>query len=136
MTNSTQLNLPNVYWITIVSPFFPAPHDMYVAADFVGAAVRKAQRECVLQFRFRPMRTNSVIKVKRLRARHYFDHLQGVQDAYELAHRNGESDICKKLAGRLALVVRLLDGAIDNDDVWKKLCDAMGESPDSFRYAA
>lgn len=128
MTNSAQLNLPNVYRLTIESPFFAKPRDLYVAADFVGAAIRKAQRECILQFRFRPDRTNSVIKVQRLHARHYVTHIQGVQDAYELAHRNGESDICHKLSGRLALVVRLLDGSINHDEVWQSLCDAMGES--------
>lgn len=128
MNNTTNLNLPNVYRLTVDSPFFDKPHDLYVAADFVGAAIRKAQRECILQFRFRPDRTNSVIKVQRLRARDYVQHLQGVQDAYELAYRNGEKDITDKLAGRLALVVRLLDGSINHDDVWQSLCDAMGES--------
>lgn len=128
MTNTTNLNLPNVYRLTVDSPLFDKPHDLYVAADFVGAAIRKAQRECVQQFRFRPDRTNSVIKVQRLHARHYVTHTQGVQDAYELAHRNGESDICRKLSGRLALVVRMLDGSINHDDVWQSLCNAMGES--------
>lgn len=131
MTNTTNIALPNVYRLTIDSPALGKPHDLYVAADFVGAAIRKAQRECILQFRFRPMRTNSVIKVQRLRARDYVQHLQGVQDAYELAYRNGEKDITDKLAGRLALVVRLLDGAIDHDDVWQTICDAMGESSNS-----
>lgn len=129
MNNTTNLELPNVYRLTIVSPFFSTPHDMYVAADFIGAAVRKAQRECVLQFGFRPMRSNSVIKVQRLRARDYVQHLQGVQDAYELAHRNGESDITDQLSGRLAMVARLLDGAIDHDAAWAAICDAMGAMP-------
>lgn len=125
------LALPHVYRVTVISERLPAPVDLYVAADFTGSAVRKAQRACVDGFGFRPNRHTTQIKLQRLRAADYLKHLQGVQEAYERAKDASESDIAAKLSGRVQLVLKLAGAGsgspVDHDAVWQRLCEEMGQ---------
>lgn len=118
---------PNVYFVSVVSVNLPnGLLEMYVAADFVGAAIKKVQRLVASQHTFRPSRSNCVLKLRRFRLGDYVDSPQGLLSAWETAQALGELDIQAALCRRPKEVADLLSlYQPSHDDVWQRLADAM-----------
>ena len=98
------LPLPNIYFCTVQSVFSETPVHIYVAADFVGAALRKVANLCADQHGFRPYRSNSVIKIRRLKLADMLDTPEALGKALDTAHHLGERDTICRLASRPAQI--------------------------------
>lgn len=70
---------------------------VYVAADFVGAAIKKAQRVCADQHFFRPSRANCLLKTKRLNPDEVVRTPEAFASALALAASYHENDVVKAL---------------------------------------
>lgn len=90
---------PNIYLCSVFR-FCGASHNVYVAAQFTGSAMQKIVNWAVHTHGFRPMRSNSTIKVRRLLLGDIIENPAAYDAALELAKANGESDI---VAGLRAL---------------------------------
>lgn len=92
----TNLPLPNIYFTSVV-PFNGATRHLYVAADFTGAALAKVHVHCIDNFGFRPTRSSSDVKFRRMRLGDVMENPAGYESALNLAKQMGESDLVRKL---------------------------------------
>lgn len=92
-------SLPNVYWCTVDYPG-KGRHHTHLAAGHTKAAVQKMANWCVEHRGFRPYRSNSTLKVRRLKLGDLMENPTAHVIALDNARQNGESDV---VAGLLAL---------------------------------
>jgi len=100
--------LPNVYLVTVQHG--GEVHTTYIAADYSGSAIRKAQRWCVEHHGFRPTRGNSDTKMRRFKLGDYLETPEGLGVAMINAHEAHERDTLQKLSDRRTEVDQLLSG--------------------------
>jgi hypothetical protein len=103
------LPLPNIYWCTADMPGHAKRHT-HLAADHTIAVVQKMANHCAEHHGFRPMRSNSRLKVRRLK----LGDLMENADAYDVALANaraaGERDIVVALLKLPAWIAAHLSG--------------------------
>lgn len=122
--------LPNVYLASVQSAITGETHHMYVAADFVGAAVRKVTNLCADRLGFRPYRSTATIKLRRLKLQDYLDHPKALGDAISNAKHLGERETVARLQHRPRQVAQALHEAgikIDHEAVACALGQALRE---------
>jgi hypothetical protein len=134
-TDSQDLPLPNVYFVSVQNGLDGQTHSLYVAADFTGAAMKKVQNICAERHGFRPYRSNSVVKMRRLRLRDYLENSGALGAAMVTANELGERDTIAGLAKRPqqvrdALAMQNLlhseqTAPVDAEAAWDALCTAM-----------
>ena len=121
-TNQTEqdLSLPNVYFVTVSSAITGETHHLYIPADFSGSAFRKTQNICAERFHFRPFRSNSTVKMRRLKLSDYIENPDALRAALVTAAELGERDTVAALAKRpqeIAALISPPEPAIDFDAV-------------------
>lgn len=119
---------PNIYFATIVLPD-RAPLSVYVSADFITAALKKVANWCTYHHRFRPLKSNSDIKLRRLKLDDLVENPAAFEAALRLAQFNGESDIVQRLNDLPQWVADTLGvpmpKTLDVSSVWDRLQDAV-----------
>lgn len=126
--NNTDLALPNIYLASVSSVVTGDTHHMYVAGDFVGAAVRKVTNLCVDYHGFRPYRSTATIKLRRLKLQDYLEHPDALRLAVENARHLGERETIARLSHRPRQVAAALHAAgirVDHDAVAETLGAAL-----------
>lgn len=93
------VSLPNVYWCTADYPG-KGRHHTYLAAGHTKAAVQKMANWCADNKGFRPYRSNSTLKVRRLKLGDLMENPDAFAAALANARESGERDV---IAGLLAL---------------------------------
>lgn len=122
--HDTDLPLPNVYFVSVTHALTGQTHHMYIPADFNGAAFKKAQNLCAERHNFRPYRSNSVIKMRRLKLSDYLENPGALPAAAAIAAELGERDMVAALAKRPQEIAALMEQrgeAIDFDALAKAL---------------
>lgn len=120
----TDLPLPNIYFVSVTHALTGQTHHMYIPADFNGAAFKKAQNLCADRHHFRPYRSNSVIKMRRLKLSDYLENPGALTAAAEVASELGERDMVAALVKRPQEIAALMEQrgeAIDFDALAKAL---------------
>lgn len=130
--NNVDLPLPNIYFVTVQSVFDATPILLYVAADFTGSALKKVQNICADQHNFRPYRSNSVIKMRRLKLADMLECPEALGKALDTAHLLGERDTIARLASRPAEVRRAVakQGGLGDHHApdAERICRILGEA--------
>lgn len=90
------LPLPNIYWCTVDMPDH-GKHHAHLAADHTKAAVQKMANWCAENKGFRPMRSNSKLKVRRLKLGDLLENPEAYTVALNHARAAGERDIIQGL---------------------------------------
>jgi len=132
---SEDLPLPNIYFVNVLNAETNETHSLYVAADLTGSAMRKVTNLCVDRHGFRPYRSNSVIKMRRLKLRDMLENSGALAQALLTARELGEKDILTALGKRpqqvrdAAQQQNLLSGdsggSIDAEAVMRRLGEAL-----------
>lgn len=120
----TDLPLPNIYFVSVTHALTGQTHHMYIPADFNGAAFKKAQNLCAERHHFRPYRSNSIIKMRRLKLSDYLENPGALPAAAAVAAELGERDMVAALAKRpqeIAALVEQRGEPIDFDSLAKAL---------------
>lgn len=124
------LPLPNVYWCSVDMPGFGQFHE-HLASDHTTAAVKKMANYCAEHHGFRPYRSNSQMKVRRLKLGDLIEY----PDAHRIALANavaaGESDTVAALLKLPAWIhshvlnhgrtLRTVQPASAANDAWERL---------------
>lgn len=113
------LPLPNVYFVSVQS-LSGETHHLYVPADFSGSAFRKAQNLCAARHHFRPYRSNSVVKMRRLKLSDCLENAAAITEALATAYELGERDMIDALLARKK-AIDALSGHINHDEVVARL---------------
>jgi hypothetical protein len=100
MNDSQNLPTPNIYFVSVQNAMDGQTHSLYVAADFTGAALKKVERLCIDRHGFRPVRSNSVVKMRRLKLRDYLENTGALGLAMVTARELGERDTLAELGKR------------------------------------
>jgi len=125
----TDLPLPNIYWCSVDMPDFGTFHT-HLASDHTKAAVHKMANWCVENKGFRPYRSNSQLKVRRLKLGDLIENPAAHALALKNAVAAGERDMIdalEKLPAWIlahcgaARVVREAVTVAANHDVWERL---------------
>lgn len=137
-STAQDLPLPNVYFVSVQNGLDGQTHSLYVAADFTGAAMKKVQNICAERHNFRPYRSNSVVKMRRLRLRDYLENTGALGAAMLTARELGERDTLAALAKRpqqvrdavaMQNLLHSEDRApVDAEAVWAALGDALRDA--------
>lgn len=131
------LPLPNIY-LASVYPFNKPAISVYVAADHTRPAVQKVSNMVAASHYFRPMRSNSVIKMRRLRLGDVIENPDAYTRALLSAKAAGETDIVAALR-KLPQWVSELTGTpippMDSGSLWGALTDALSSLPVLTRSA-
>ena len=128
--SNTDLPLPNVYWCSVDMPNVGKFHT-HLASDHTIAAVKKMANWCAETHLFRPYRSNSQMKVRRLKLGDLIENPEAHRIALDNAIAAGERDIIaalQKLPGWIdshvrshSLPQREIRAANDSGDVWERL---------------
>lgn len=120
------LPLPNLYFVSVY-PITGRPVHTYFAADFTQGAMQKAINWCVDQHGFRPYRSNSTIKVRRLLLGDLIENPNSYCAALQHAKESCEADILtalRKLPRFIADMVGVPYPVLDTkaaDTLWERL---------------
>lgn len=126
-TQRLDLPTPNIYFVTVNSAIDGSTHHLYVAADFSGAAMRKVQNLCADAHGFRPYRSNSVVKMRRLRLQDMLETPSALAKAMETARTLGEKDTLAALEKRPEEIAALLAGPAAQTVDFDAVAEALGE---------
>lgn len=121
------LGLPNIYFVTVNSAIDGSVHHLYVAADFSGAAMRKVQNLCADAHGFRPYRSNSVVKMRRLKLQDMLETPSALAKAMETARLLGEKDTLAALEKRPDEIAALMAGPAAQTVDFDAVAKALGE---------
>lgn len=106
---NTDLPLPNVYWCSVDMPGM-GQHHTHLASDHTIAAVKKMANFCAAHHGFRPMRSNSQLKVRRLKLGDLIENPESHRIALDNAKAAGESDIITALEKLPAWIEKHVNG--------------------------
>lgn len=129
--HNVDLPLPNIYFATVESAVTGQTIHTYIAADFVGAAIAKVGNLCADKHGFRPYRSNSVIKLRRLKLLDYVQSPDALGTAISNATLLGERETAARLTHRPRQVAGLLNGLdsnssrVDHEAVARALGEAL-----------
>lgn len=90
------LTLPNVYFCTVVTHDNRTMHT-YLAADHTKVVMQKVSNWCVDHHSFRPYRSNSTIKVRRMKLGDIIENPNSYCQALAHAKNQCEADIVREL---------------------------------------
>lgn len=131
---NANLPRPNIYFASIY-PNDGHTFSGYFAADFTGAAMTKVSHWCVSHHGFRPYRSNSTIKLRRMQLGDLIENPNAYCAALANAKENCESDVVRalrQLPGVISAMVGVPLPVLDAkaaDDLWDRLSEevcAMG----------
>ena len=123
---NADLPLPNIYFASVY-PNDGHAFSGYFAADFTGAAMTKISHWCVSHHGFRPYRSNSTIKLRRMLLGDLIENPNAYCAALANAKENCESDVVqalRKLPGAIAAMTGVPLPVLDTkaaDDLWDRL---------------
>ncbi|QYW06454.1 hypothetical protein uan_042 [Pseudomonas phage UAntarctica] len=123
---NADLPLPNLYFVSVF-PLSGHAYHTYFAADFTQGAMQKTINWCVDRHGFRPYRSNSTIKVRRMLLGDIIENPNAYCQALQHAKENCEADILtalRKLPGIIAGMVGVPLPALDTkaaDVLWDRL---------------
>jgi len=109
------LPTPNIYFVSVF-PLAGHPVHTYFAADFTQGAINKTVNWCVDHHGFRPYRSNSTIKVRRLLLGDIIENPNAYCQALQHAKEACESDILtalRKLPKAIAALVGVPTPVLD-----------------------
>lgn len=129
------LPYPNIYFATVFAEGRNPAH-VYICADFTGAAIRKVSNWMVEHHRFRPMRSNSVVKMRRLKLGDLVQNPAAFDSALRLAQHHGESDIVAALLKLPDWVSQRVGVPVPEPIDAKGLWDKLSESIERLERAA
>lgn len=106
---SDDLPLPNIYWVTVTHH---EGHSVnaYIAADHTKLAIHKVANHCADHHGFRPYRSNSAIKVRRMLLGDLINDPSVYDKALQHASSNCESDIVSGLRQLPGWIARHVGG--------------------------
>lgn len=90
------LPYPNIYWGTVVHST-AGTYNVYIAAQYTGAAKQKVENWCSEVHGFRPYRSNSELRLRRLKLGDIVQHPEAFDAARKFSLDRGESDIVAAL---------------------------------------
>lgn len=90
------LPLPNLYWATLTRST-GSVLNTFVAADHTTAAIAKLSNWCAVNHKFRPHRSNSAIRLRRMLLGDVIHNPDSFNVAFETAVLSRESDIVASL---------------------------------------
>lgn len=90
------LPLPNIYWCSASKPSHGTAHT-HLAADHTTAVIQKMANWCAEHRGFRPMRSNSRVRVRRMKLGDLLENPDAHRVALQNAALNGERDIIAAL---------------------------------------
>lgn len=128
------LPMPNIYFVSIY-PLTGHPVHTYFAADFTQGAMQKAINWCVDNHGFRPYRSNSTIKVRRLLLGDLIENPNAYCCALKHAKDACEADILtalRKLPKAIAAIVGVPVPVLDvkaADALWDRLAAEVSALP-------
>lgn len=131
---NADLPTPNIYFASVY-PNDGHTFSGYFAADFTKAAMTKVSHWCVSHHGFRPYRSNSTIKLRRMLLGDLIENPNAYCAALANAKENCESDVVRalrQLPGVIAAKVGVPLPVLDTkaaDDLWERLSEevcAMG----------
>lgn len=128
------LALPNIYFVSVY-PHVGHPVHTYFAADFTQGAINKTVNWCVDQHGFRPYRSNSTIKVRRLLLGDLIENPNAYCQALKHAKDGCEADVItalRKLPGAIAATVGVPLPILDAkaaDELWDRLAAEVSALP-------
>lgn len=128
------LPVPNIYFCSVY-PNVGQPVHTYFAADFTQGAIDKTVRWCVDNHGFRPYRSNSTIKVRRLLLGDIIENPNAYCAALKHAKDNCEADILtalRKLPGEISRMVAVPLPVLDvkaADALWDRLAAEVSALP-------
>lgn len=120
------LPLPNIYWCTIHNHDGRVLHT-YQAADFTAAALAKVHGWCHDYHGFRPYRSCSRVKMRRLKLGDILENPAAYDAALAMAESRCESDVVKALLALPAWISRQtcvplpIADARRADELWARL---------------
>ncbi len=126
-----RLNLPtpNIYFVSVNSALTGESFHLYVPADFCGSALKKVQNICADRHGFRPYRSNSVIKMRRLKLQDMLETPSALSKAIDTARELGERDTITALERRPEEIAALMAGpmgaTVDFDAVARALSEQL-----------
>lgn len=131
------LPYPNIYWVTIRATGQPQV-DTYVAGAHTEAALQKAANWCAETHHFRPTRSTSTVRMRRLLLGDLVENPQAYYDALAKARQAGERDTADDLVAMPGKAWAAIAGAARpesrpeasksaSDDVWQRLCRDMDQ---------
>lgn len=129
---SADLPAPNLYLCSVYPLITPKPFDsvhINLSADYTGLVMQKVSNFMADKHNFRTYRSNSTIKVRRLKLGDVIQNPEAYLAALLNAKAANESDIVTALR-KLPLWVSAATGVpipdvVDADSVWSRLCDAI-----------
>jgi len=133
--HAADLPFPNIYWAT-VSTFDGQAVNTFIAADHTNAAVGKVSNWCAANHKFRPHRSNSVIKLRRMLLGDVIHNPAAFDTVFAAAIANNEHDNIAKLRMLplwIADKVKVTPDRIDMssaDAIWQRVAS------DLERYSA
>lgn len=128
------LPLPNIYLCTVY-PFAGAAVNSYVAADHTRLAMHKVCNRMVDSHKFRPMRSNSTIKVRRLLLGDIVENPSAYDQALSAAKAANESDIVaalRKLPQWMSAQTQVPQPTLE-DNALSSLWDALSRQVSALR---
>lgn len=136
---NADLPLPNLYYVSVYPNDGHAYHT-YFAADHTSIAMHKTANWCVTQHGFRPYRSNSTIKVRRLLLGDLIENPNSYCAALQHAKESCESDILtalRRLPSKIAAMVGVPSPVLDTkaaDALWDRLsAEVSAMSPRTLR---
>lgn len=116
------LPTPNVYWCT-VSGVYGTLH-AYIAGDHTRLAMQSFQRWCENTHDMWPTKSNSVIKLRRLKLGSLLETPSAFQAALDTARANGERGNVAMLETLPYIIARQLGLTVDLAAGWAKVCES------------
>lgn len=130
------LPTPNVYWST-VQYFDGRSLNGYVAAAHTLPAMRRVVNEAQEVLHTVLTRSNSVIRLRRLKLGDLMENPGAFEQALQAARRRNESDIVKALEALPERLAKQLGVTVSADDLWAALGRELDQvsAPLPLRYA-
>lgn len=118
------LPTPNLYFSSVYRATAEQYH-VYIAADYTGSALQKLHNWCASQHNFRPYRSDSNVKFRRLKLGDLIENPEAYDKALALAKLSGESDIVKRLEQLPHAIAAMVGVPVPNHIDAKGLCSRM-----------
>ncbi len=136
---NVSLPYPNIYFASVYAIGRAGVHT-YLCADHTRAAVQKTANWCAEFHKFRPVRSNSCIKLRRLMLEDLIENPAAYDKALQLAIHNGERDNVAKLEALPEWIAQRcgvpMIGEAQVKTLWQQAGEALRRIEEGFQQRA